>query len=67
MDIGFIIDGATAAAHDGRTFERRDPVTGEVVSRAAAAGLADVATVVAAAAFPAWSETGPGHRRALLL
>jgi acyl-CoA reductase-like NAD-dependent aldehyde dehydrogenase len=69
MDIGFIIDGAAAAASDGKTFERRDPVTGAVASRAAAASLADVATVAAAAAaaFPAWSETGPGQRRALLL
>jgi acyl-CoA reductase-like NAD-dependent aldehyde dehydrogenase len=69
MDIGFIIDGAAAAAGDGRTFERRDPVTGAVVTRAAAAGPADVAKVcaAAAAAFPAWSETGPGLRRSLLL
>jgi acyl-CoA reductase-like NAD-dependent aldehyde dehydrogenase len=69
MDIGFIIDGAPAAAGDGRTFERRDPVTGAVATRAAAAGPADVTDVcaAAAAAFPAWSETGPGLRRSLLL
>jgi acyl-CoA reductase-like NAD-dependent aldehyde dehydrogenase len=69
MDIGFIIDGAAAAASAGGTFERKDPVTGRVATRAAAAGLADVEKVVAAAsaAFPAWSETGPGLRRALLL
>jgi acyl-CoA reductase-like NAD-dependent aldehyde dehydrogenase len=69
MDIGFIIDGAAEAAIEGGTFERRDPVTGLVATRAAAAGLADVAKVVAAAAaaFPAWSETGPGLRRSLLL
>jgi acyl-CoA reductase-like NAD-dependent aldehyde dehydrogenase len=69
MDIGFIIDGAAAFAIEGRTFERLDPVTGRVATRAAAAGLADVEKVVAAAsaAFPAWAETGPGLRRALLL
>jgi acyl-CoA reductase-like NAD-dependent aldehyde dehydrogenase len=69
MDIGFIIDGAAEAATLGATFERRDPVTGAVATRAAAASLADVAKVVAAAsaAFPAWSETGPGLRRSLLL
>ena len=69
MDIGFIIDGAAAFAIEGTTFERLDPVTGRVATRAAAAGLADVEKVVAAAsaAFPAWSETGPGLRRALLL
>jgi acyl-CoA reductase-like NAD-dependent aldehyde dehydrogenase len=69
MDIGFIIDGAAESASAGGTFERKDPVTGRVATRAAAAGLADVEKVVAAAsaAFPAWSETGPGLRRALLL
>jgi acyl-CoA reductase-like NAD-dependent aldehyde dehydrogenase len=69
MDIGFIIDGMDEAAIAGGTFERRDPVTGEVATRAAAAGLADVEKVVAAAsaAFPAWAETGPGLRRTLLL
>jgi acyl-CoA reductase-like NAD-dependent aldehyde dehydrogenase len=69
MDIGFIIDGAAEAATLGATFERRDPVTGAVATRAAAASLADVAKAVAAAsaAFPAWSETGPGLRRSLLL
>ena len=69
MDIGFIIDGAAESASAGGIFERKDPVTGRVATRAAAAGLADVEKVVAAAAaaFPAWSETGPGLRRALLL
>ena len=68
MDIGFIIDGAAEAAIAGATFERRDPVTGDLATRAAAAGPADVAKVVAAAsaAFPAWAETGPGLRRSLL-
>jgi acyl-CoA reductase-like NAD-dependent aldehyde dehydrogenase len=69
LDIGFIIDGVAEGAIAGGTFERRDPVTGRVASRAPAAGLQDVAKVVAAAsaAFPAWSQTGPGLRRALLL
>ena len=69
MDTGLIVDGAAEAAIAGGTFERRDPVTGRVATRAAAASLADVSKVVAAAAaaFPAWSETGPGLRRALLL
>src|SRR5262249_10690428 len=42
---------------------------GAVASEAAAASEADVAKVVdsAAQAFPAWSETGPGERRRLLL
>jgi len=69
MDIRFIVDGLPADAEGGATFERKDPVTGKVTTRAAAATLADVEKVVASAAgaFPAWSETGPGARRALLL
>ncbi len=69
MDIRFIIDGAAADAESGAIFERRDPFTGQVATRAAAAGPADVAKVAAAAqrAFESWSETGPGQRRALLL
>ena len=68
MKTDFLIDGAAVAAASGATYERLDPVTGSVASEAAAAGLEDVAKVVEAAAraFPAWSETGPGARRALL-
>jgi vanillin dehydrogenase len=69
MKVDFIIDGAAAPATSGATYSRRDPVTGAVASEAAAASEADVAKVVdaAARAFPAWSETGPSTRRALLL
>jgi len=69
MKVDFIIDGASAPAASGATYARRDPVTGAVASEAAAAGEADVAKVVEAAAraFPAWSQTGPSERRALLL
>ncbi len=68
MKVDFIIDGASVGATNGATFARHDPVTGKVASEAAAAGAADVAKVVEAAsrAFPAWSETGPNERRALL-
>ena len=69
MKVEFIIDGESVGASSGAMFTRKDPVTGKVASEAAAAGLADVEKVVAAAsrAFPSWSETGPGERRALLL
>jgi len=69
MKVDFIIDGAPVGAASGATFTRRDPVTGAVASEAAAASEADAAKVVEAAerAFPAWSETGPGERRRLLL
>jgi vanillin dehydrogenase len=69
MKVDFIINGVAAPAASGATYARRDPVTGAVASEAAAASEADVAKVVdaAAQAFPAWSQTGPGERRALLL
>jgi vanillin dehydrogenase len=69
MRVDFIIDGASVAAASGATFERHDPVTGVVASEAAAAGEADVAKVVEAAAraFSAWSQTSPSERRALLM
>ena len=69
MRVDFIIDGAAVAAASGATFTRRDPVTGAVATEAAAASEADAAKAVdaAARAFPAWSETGPGQRRSLLL
>jgi len=69
MDIGLLIGGADTGAASGATFERKDPVTGDVATRAAAAKKDDVdkAVEAAAAAFPGWSETGPNRRRALLL
>jgi acyl-CoA reductase-like NAD-dependent aldehyde dehydrogenase len=68
MDATLLIGGAGTAALDGATFERRDPVTGAVATRAAAAKRADVERAVgaAAAAFPAWSGFGPKARRAVL-
>ena len=67
-DIQQIIGGKFVGAASGKTFERLDPFTGQVATRAPASGLEDVAAAVAAAhaAFPAWSKTGPGERRALL-
>lgn len=69
MDIQLLIDNADCAAGDGATYDRIDPVTGAVASRASAAGVADAlrAADAAAAAFPAWSRTTPAARRALLL
>ncbi len=61
--------GEARAASNGAYFERHDPATGDVATRAAAATLDDVDAAVAAArdAFPAWSAMLPGARRALLL
>ncbi|RWC87018.1 MAG: aldehyde dehydrogenase [Mesorhizobium sp.] len=68
MDIGLLIDGDERAATGKASYERLDPFTVKLATRAAAASIADANAAVdaAAAAFPAWSRTGPGERRALL-
>jgi acyl-CoA reductase-like NAD-dependent aldehyde dehydrogenase len=68
MDIHLLIAGKDVAATGGATFERRNPVTGQVASVAAAASVADAnaACDAAAAAFPKWSSMGPSARRAIL-
>ncbi|UFW67149.1 aldehyde dehydrogenase (plasmid) [Rhizobium laguerreae] len=69
MNISLLINGADRAASGGRTYDRTDPFTEKLASRAAAASLEDAAAAVdaASAAFGAWSKTGPGQRRAILL
>ena len=69
MNINLLIDGDQAAASDGATFERVNPMTGAAATRAAAATVADAlrAADSAAAAFPAWAALGPGARRTVLL
>jgi acyl-CoA reductase-like NAD-dependent aldehyde dehydrogenase len=69
MNISLLIDGEERPAKSGRTFERHDPFTTKVATVAPASGLDDVKAAVdaASAAFPAWSRTGPGERRNLLL
>ena len=64
-----IIADREVAAGGDRTFDRYDPVTGEVATRAAAASIADAtrAADAAAAAFPEWSQKSPVERRMLLL
>ncbi|WP_286902642.1 aldehyde dehydrogenase family protein, partial [Pseudomonas sp. UBA2628] len=54
LQVPLLIGGRSCPASDGRTFERRNPVSGEVVSQVAAASLADADAAVAAAsaAFP---------------
>jgi acyl-CoA reductase-like NAD-dependent aldehyde dehydrogenase len=69
MKTNFIINGEETPAALAGTFDRKDPMTGQVATTAAAASLDDVNSVVAAAAraFESWSETGPNARRTLLL
>ncbi|CAN7428842.1 aldehyde dehydrogenase [Pararhizobium sp. LjRoot238] len=69
MNISLLINGTDRAAASGRTYDRIDPFTEKLASRAAAAGLEDVEAAIdaASAAFPTWSKTGPGQRRAILM
>ncbi|WP_030485618.1 aldehyde dehydrogenase [Nocardioides aequoreus] len=63
------VGGSDRPATSGATFVRRSPVSGEVVTEAAAGSVDDAVAAVeaAAAAFPAWAATSPAERRALLL
>jgi len=67
--VSLMIGDRDVFAADGRTFDRIDPFTGNVASRAAAASIGDAiaAADAAAAAFPAWAAIGPGERRRMLL
>jgi len=69
MNINLLIDNQDVSAARGATFERMNPLTGEVATRAAAASVADAHAAANAAqtAFSSWSATGPSQRRALLL
>lgn len=61
--------GQSTAAEQAATFTRANPLSGEVVTTAAAASVGDANTAADAAgrAFEVWSKTGPGERRAKLL
>jgi len=67
--VSLIIGEREVNAAEGRTFDRIDPYTKQVATRAAAASVADAisAADAAAAAFPGWSTMGPNERRKLLL
>ena len=55
--VNLLIGEREITAADGRTFDRIDPFTGDIATRAAAASVADAiaAAEAAAAAFPAWA------------
>src|SRR5213076_235495 len=63
-----IIEGDRTKAASGKTYEVRNPATGEVVDEVPAGGPADVdkAAQAAAKAFPAWSKL-PANTRAEIL
>ena len=63
------VGGEWADAEGGRTFEDRDPFTGEVVLEVAAASRADARRAVesAAAAAPGWAAAPPAVRQGVFL
>jgi benzaldehyde dehydrogenase (NAD) len=67
-DVKLLIAGRDVPATKAATFDRLNPISGEVATRAAAATAADAraAADAAAAAFPKWAALGPSARRALL-
>lgn len=67
--IGLLIDNQSVDASTGARFERRNPMTGEIVTSAAAATVKDAnrAADAAKAAFPEWSRSAPAFRRKILL
>jgi acyl-CoA reductase-like NAD-dependent aldehyde dehydrogenase len=67
-EVQLLIAGRDAPAAKSATFDRLNPISGEVATRAAAATPADAkaAADAAAAAFPQWAALGPSARRALL-
>ena len=69
MEVPLLIGGNRIGSSNGATFERTDPVSGELVTRAAAATTGDGQAAVDAAvrAFGDWAQTPPSHRRRILL
>ena len=69
MQTHLIIDNQERSGSEGKTFERRNPLTGELVTESAAASVSDALDAVesAANAFSTWSLTGPSERRAVML
>ena len=67
-DLGLLINNTEMPATGDAVFERHNPISGEVATRAAAATGEDAlkAADAAAAAFPGWSHTAPGERRKIL-
>jgi acyl-CoA reductase-like NAD-dependent aldehyde dehydrogenase len=69
MKTELVIDNISRPAEHGATFERRHPITHELVTTGAAASVNDALAAAdsAAKAFALWSVSGPSTRRAILL
>lgn len=69
MKTSLLIDNQEMDSSSGATFDRKNPISGNVVTTAAAATVADAvkAANAAEAAFKIWSTSGPTERRKVLL
>jgi acyl-CoA reductase-like NAD-dependent aldehyde dehydrogenase len=69
MQTQLIIDNEARAGREKKTFERRNPLTGAVVTEGVAASVDDAIDAVESAseAFVSWSQSGPSERRAVML
>ncbi|WID99960.1 aldehyde dehydrogenase (plasmid) [Bosea vestrisii] len=69
MEAEHAVRNRQIGAGPARTFDRLNPLTGEVATRAVAATVADAIAAVEAAqaALAGWSSLGPSQRRMLLL
>ena len=63
------IKGEWTSALDGKTYDKKNPYTGQLLSHVAAGKRDDVRRAIeaAAAAFPSWSTTPPAVRQNLFL
>jgi len=68
-EVQLLIGDRDTAAVNAATFVRNNPISGDVATRAAAAGVDDAiaAAEAAAEAFPSWSALGPHERRKKML
>lgn len=68
-NLELLIGGTAQGAQHQATFTRSNPLSGDVVTTAAAATVSDAQRAVEAAqaAFDTWSQSGPGERRTKLL
>ncbi|MEJ8814307.1 aldehyde dehydrogenase family protein [Variovorax ureilyticus] len=68
-NISMLINGEPIQSSNGARFTRANPLDGSIATTAPAGTPQDAIAAVeaAAAAFPSWSQTPPGERRALLL
>ena len=68
LNVALLIDDVPVQATNDATFDRVNPVSRDIATRASAASVEDAihAANVAARAFPVWSTTPPTQRRACL-